>query len=79
MKYQTILKQIQQLLVKFLFPETFNKYSLVVFYLYAILYTISLIFIGKRHSDEMDTFTCAYVGIKEKDPIRTDCLNQYRE
>ena len=27
----------------------------------------------------MGTFTCAYVEIKEKDSIRTDCLNQYRE
>ena len=27
----------------------------------------------------MGTFTCAYVDIKEKDSIRTDCLSQYRD
>ena len=71
--------QIAQFFGKILVPKTFNKYSLAVFHLYAIFYTILLIFIGKRHSDEMGTFTCAYVEIKEKDPIRTDCLNQYKD
>ena len=74
-----MIQQILQLLGTFSFPETVNKYSLAVFYLYAICYGVLLIFIGKRHSDEMGTFTCAYVEIKEKDSIRTDCLNQYRD
>ena len=74
-----MIQQILQLLGTFSFPETVNKYSLAVFYLYAICYGVLLTFIGKRHSDEMGTFTCAYVEIKEKDSIRTDCLNQYRD
>ena len=74
-----MIQQQRQFLRKFSFPKTFNKYSYAVLRLYAILFSIFLIFIGKRHSDEMGTFTCAYVDIKEKDSIRTDCLSQYRD
>ena len=68
-----------QQLSKQLSPETFNRYSYTVFIFYVSLYIILLIVIGKRHSDEMGTFTCASVETKKNDSIRTDCLNQYRD
>ena len=71
--------QILKFLGKFLPPETFNGYSLMVLHLYILFYVVLCPIIAKRHSDEMGTFTCAYVKSKEKDPIRTDCLNQFRE
>ena len=71
--------QLTQFLGTFFFSETFNGYSIIVLRLYILFYVVLLSIIAKRHSDEMGTFTCAYVEIKEKDPIRTDCLNQYRE
>ena len=79
MKQQTMFGQIPQFLGKFLSPETFNGYSLLVFQFYILFYVVLCPIIAKRHSDEMGTFTCAYVESKEKDPIRTDCLNQFRE
>ena len=71
--------QLPQFLGTFWFPETFNGYSLMVLRLYKLFYVVLLSIIAKRHSEEMGTFTCAYVEIKEKDLIRTDCLNKYRE
>ena len=70
---------MSQQLLKQLSPETFNCYSYIVFIVYVSLYITLLIVIGKRHSDEIGTFTCASVETKKNDSIRTDCLNQYRD